>query len=115
MPISCSVSITTEFFTMALITGLSNKKYFELLANGGELKVIISKEDYEAFCDFELQPTEESATLTRHLGDPWEIVVMTISTLGGSIQYNKLSEDTFEAIIILDQSNTFSVLSNTNR
>ena len=100
---------------MALITGLSNKKYFDLLSNGGELKVIISKEDYEAFCDIEFQPTEESATLTPHLGDPWEIVVITISTLGGNIHYNKLSEDTFEAIITLDQSHTFPVLSKSNR
>ena len=38
---------------MAVITGFSNKKFFELISNGGELTVTISKEDYDAYADYD--------------------------------------------------------------
>ena len=96
---------------MTVITGFSNKKYFELIANGGELKVIISKEDYEVYRDYEKYIGSLSPPPVIQLGEPWEIIVNTIYSLGGNISYKQLENDNIEATVYLNLSDSKKTMS----
>jgi len=90
---------------MTVITGFSNKKFFELISNGGELEVTISQEDYIAYRDYDKQFDSNTPPKDVQLGEPWEIVVKTIFSLGGSISYKQLPNEMIEAKICLNLSN----------
>ena len=96
---------------MTVITGFSNKKFFELISNGGELIVTISKEDYDAYHDYEKHIESIAPLKAVQLGEPWEIVVKTIYSLGGSICYEQISNELVEARIFLDLSDSKNTMS----
>ena len=111
LPIICLIPTTTVSEVMTVITGFSNKKFFELISNGGELKVTISKEDYDAYCDYEKHIDSNASQRDVQLGEPWEIVVKTVYSLGGNINYTPLANEKIEATIYIKLSNQQKTLS----